>query len=57
MIELKHIVRTADDNAFYRIQKSIRYDQITLQNNPEYVDEFRQLCSCDLSFVETWDDP
>jgi hypothetical protein len=56
MIELKYPVRAADDNNFFRIQQIARYHYKKLTENPELVEEFINLCSDHLMFVDNWDD-
>ena len=57
MISLQHSVRAADDPSFFRIQQICRYDYLTLEENPEYVAEFKHLCSEHLTFLDSWEDP
>ena len=57
MISLEHSVRAANDPAFFRIQQICRYDYRILESHPQLIEEFRQLCSEYLSFVDDWDDP
>ena len=57
MIALQHSVRAADDPSFFRIQQICRYDYRTLEQNPEYVAEFKHLCSEHLTFLDNWEDP
>ena len=54
MIEFEHSVRASDDPVFFWIQQISRYNQKRLQDYPEYVHEFRQLCSENLTFIEDW---
>ena len=51
MIELEHSVRAADDPTFYRTQQISRHNVKKIQDNRELIDEFRQLCSDDLTFL------
>ena len=57
MISLQHSVRAADDPSFFCIQQICRYDYLTLEENPEYVAEFKHLCSEHLTFLDSWEDP
>ena len=57
MIALQHSVRAADDPHFFRIQQICRYDYRILEQHPEYIHEFKQLCSEHLTFLDNWDHP
>jgi hypothetical protein len=57
MVSLEHSVRAANDPAFFRIQQICRYDYNKLVTEPQLIEEFRQLCSDHLSFVDDWNDP
>ena len=56
MVSLEHSVRAANDPAFFRIQQICRYDYHKLETEPQLIEEFRQLCSDHLSFVDDWND-
>lgn len=56
MVSLKHSVRAANDPAFFRIQQICRYDNKKLENNPALIEEFKQLCRDNLTFVDDWND-
>ena len=56
MIELEHSMRAADDSTFYRIQQISQYNMKKIQDNSELIDEFRQLYSDNLKFIEDWND-
>ena len=56
MVSLEHSVRAANDPVFFRIQQICRYDYNKLEEDPQLIEEFRHLCSENLSFVDNWDD-
>ena len=56
-VSLEHSVRAATDHAFIRIQKIARMNYREFERNPELVNEFVTLCSNNLTFVDTWEDP
>ena len=57
VVSLEHSVRAATDHAFIRIQKIARMNYREFERNPELVNEFVTLCSNNLTFVDTWEDP
>ena len=57
MIALQCSVRAADDEAFFRIQQICRYDYRELEKNSELITEFYNLCSENLTFLDSWDHP
>lgn len=57
MVALKLSVRAAADPFHFRIQQIARFNNKKLDNHPELIDEFLDLCSAHFTFYESWDDP
>ena len=56
MVNLTHSVRASNDIPFQRIQEIARYNYKRFENAPELIEEFVELCSDNLTFVDSWDD-
>ena len=56
MVALENSVRAAEDHHFFRIQQIARYHHKKLVETSELVDEFIDLCSNHLTFVDNWND-
>ena len=57
MAKLDHSVRGYGDEPFLEIQRIARNHHRTLNESPELIARFRQLCSDNFTFVDNWDDP
>ena len=55
-VNLNHSVRASSDVHFQRIQEIARYNYQRFTNESELVDEFIDLCTEYLTFVDKWDD-
>ena len=56
MVCLEHSVRAHNDPEFQRIQQISRFPHSKFDEDPSLVDEFINLCSEHLTFVDDWDD-
>lgn len=54
IVQIKHSVRAQDSN-FYRLQEIARMSYRELENNPELIEEFKELCD-GFTFVDSWAD-
>ena len=57
MVNLQHSVRAFGDPDYQRLQHICRLHYQQLEDNPELVEEFIDLCSRCLTFVDDWSDP
>ena len=56
VVSLNHSVIVSNDIHFQRIQQTTRYNYQRFVNEPELIDEFVDLWSEHLTFVDKWDD-
>ena len=56
MVSLEQSVRAANDMPYRRIQQIARCTPKKFTEEPHLIDEFVELCSNNLTFVNSWDD-